>query len=610
MSTTIQPGRSSHLRTSSPPQAGTPATTAAPAAETPKAAGISEASRFDTRRTVGTAQPAVAKASVFGDKSGSLDLASPAARAAIEKGYAAFTGESEGPNLSLRQRLVPRDVTVDPLGKTHVRFDRMHEGIPVMGEQVIAHFEPSGALYKTTGHAPATLPAMAEREGSLTGAGAVQVALAKFAAQPDEAPTARKVLVKDAKGTYRPAFDVTVKRYASNTAEGLPPAKMRYVVDANSGEILKSWNAQPSSELHAAKKGTSSKTRKPPAKPAPKTADPATAKRNDKSLYSDLVNVESTVNAKGRFELRTVVDGVSVITQDAKNLETTESAVEFTDNNDLWGEGRDSKRQAGAVDAHFAAVSYVRMLKDLFGRNSIDDKGMPVKSFVHIGELYNNAYYTEGAMHYGDGDGVDLRSMTSVDIGGHEPGHYLTEVTWGGEYAGQSGGGNESFSDVLGFLLEYYVARENPALSWDFKMGEDVVPPGSQIPNGSLRDMDDPTTDGMSVDHISNYTEDLDVHFSSGIPNKAFAMAIHGGTNRTSGLSVAEGDGIGVEKAAQAWFRGYTTYCTPTSTFEEQWKAVVQGAIDLYGKDSKEVQVINASWNAGMRLEEPKGLNV
>ena len=53
-------------------------------------------------------------------------------------------------------------------------------------------------------------------------------------------------------------------------------------------------------------------------------------------------------------------------------------------------------------------------------------------------------------MTYGDGDGVDFGPLVSLDVAGHEMSHGVTENTAGLTYSGESGGLNESTSDIFG----------------------------------------------------------------------------------------------------------------------------------------------------------------
>ena len=112
---------------------------------------------------------------------------------------------------------------------------------------------------------------------------------------------------------------------------------------------------------------------------------------------------------------------------------------------------------------------------EAYGRNSIDDAGMPLRGVVHFGDQYPNAFWDGQRMVFGDGDGQVLGVMTgSLDVIGHELGHGVTENEAGLEYWGQSGAMNESLSDVFGSLVKQYKLHQDAA-SADWLIGREVV---------------------------------------------------------------------------------------------------------------------------------------
>ena len=52
---------------------------------------------------------------------------------------------------------------------------------------------------------------------------------------------------------------------------------------------------------------------------------------------------------------------------------------------------------------------------DVYGRNSIDDRGMPLVSTVHYRRDYDNAFWDGSQMVYGDGDGKLFERFTKCD---------------------------------------------------------------------------------------------------------------------------------------------------------------------------------------------------
>jgi thermolysin len=59
------------------------------------------------------------------------------------------------------------------------------------------------------------------------------------------------------------------------------------------------------------------------------------------------------------------------------------------------------------------------------------------------------------------------------------------------------------------------------------------------------------------------------VHHNSGVANQAFYLLAEGGVNRTSGRRVTGLGAGGREKAERVFYRGFTTYLTPSATFRD-----------------------------------------
>src|SRR5207253_1565941 len=82
------------------------------------------------------------------------------------------------------------------------------------------------------------------------------------------------------------------------------------------------------------------------------------------------------------------------------------------------------------------------------GYNSIDNQGFKILSRAHYSNNYENAFWDGQEMTYGDG-GTTLYEMSgSLDVVAHEIDHGFTQFHANLNYQGQSGGMNESFSDI------------------------------------------------------------------------------------------------------------------------------------------------------------------
>jgi Zn-dependent metalloprotease len=538
---------------------------------------------------------------------GPLELGSTEARAAIQKSLDFIQKQSGGS----AQRLMsggtapsafsPRSVTRDALGMTHVRLDRTHEGVKVFGEQVISHLDKDGKVSGLTG-STASIPAgLGSAPAKLSSQEALAIAQKAFAGHTDAAhpPSAERVIVQGKDGQYHAAYHVQLT-HVNDLGANERPRRMNYFVDANSGEMVRSFDQMGGIELPhahpaaAQAKPAASTTASKQATPTTPGA-PATGTADDSTLYSGKVDLSTTKQANGSYTLEDTTRGGGIVTYDAKNKATASGKTPLTDKNDVWGEASDDSRTKAAVDAHYGAEMTYDFYKDVLGRNSLDGKGEKLVSYVHVDKNYVNAYWDGEKMNYGDGDGKNAGPLTTLDIAGHEITHGLTERTAGLIYDGESGGLNEAMSDILGTGVEWYASQKNAAVTFDWKMGEDAWTPANGT-GDALRYMDDPTKDGYSVDHYSHYPKQTEVHGSSGIANNAFYLLANGGTNRTSGQEVK--GGIGMEKGLKVFYRALEHYMTPNTTFAQAREATINAATDLYGANSAEVQKVKESWKA------------
>jgi bacillolysin len=280
----------------------------------------------------------------------------------------------------------------------------------------------------------------------------------------------------------------------------------------------------------------------------------------------------STIQVGSTFFLRSA-DGRQE-TYDAGNKQVRGTIM--TDSDDHWDFNKPkflSPSQAPGVDAHYYTAVVDDFYADVFGRNSVDDQGLPLISTVHFANRYCNAFWNGVQMTYGDGDGTSCLPLSGgLDVVGHELTHGVTEFTSNLIYENQSGALNESFSDMMGNTIEFYAAqnRKDPAGSPDWLIGEDVI----KAPDIVLgfRNMGDPQEDA-DPDHFSEFivttADNGGVHSNSGISNHAYYLAVNGGRNVGCGGSLSGHThtldcdvtvpAIGVDRAAQVFYEGFTS---------------------------------------------------
>ncbi|MCE9666995.1 M4 family metallopeptidase [Myxococcus stipitatus] len=173
---------------------------------------------------------------------GRLALTTPAAQQAIQ------TSLSHLNPLKGAQTLLPQAATFaatsverDNIGMTHVRLNRVHEGVKVFGEQVVTHLDKDGKVSSVTGD-QSTIPAGLGREQpKLSPQAAIDIARKDFAQKPDRQPTAERVIYQDKSGQYHSAYRVEVTNL-TQVDETHRPRKQNYLIDANTGKVFESFN--------------------------------------------------------------------------------------------------------------------------------------------------------------------------------------------------------------------------------------------------------------------------------------------------------------------------------------------------------------------------------
>jgi thermolysin len=290
-----------------------------------------------------------------------------------------------------------------------------------------------------------------------------------------------------------------------------------------------------------------------------------------------------------------------------------------SDTDNRWADG-------AAVDAHAHAGYVYDYYFKRFNRHGLDNHNLRLLSLVHPvrrsawfsqsndvrGDFYVNAFYAGGGvMVYGEGAPADVTVggqhwnylAGALDVCAHELTHGVTEFTSDLIYQNESGALNESFSDMIGTSVEFfYQPAGTGLLKADYLIGEDVVTKDVVTPGG-IRSMSNPAAYGQP-DHYSQrailpLSEDNGgVHKNNSIGNQAYYLAIEGGTNRTSGLSV-EGVGPGNrEQIEKVMYRGFTQLMPANATYSVARAVTIQAAIDLYGTNSAAVRAITQAWTA------------
>ena len=259
------------------------------------------------------------------------------------------------------------------------------------------------------------------------------------------------------------------------------------------------------------------------------------------------------------------------------------------------------------VQAHFGAEKTYDYYLNTHGRNSFNNAGAKILSYVHYSTNYINAFWDGTRMTYGDGgtsstSGVTYKPLVSLDICGHEITHGVTTYSSNLTYSNESGALNESFSDIFGECIENYAKGGGGAIGQninDWYMSCDIGLNGC----GAFRSMENPNQFSHPDTYKGTYwyTGTADgggVHTNSGVQNKWFYILTKGesGTN-DKGFAYTV-TGIGIDKAAKIAYRNLTLYLTASSNYAAAREGAIQSAIDLFGAGSAEVIATTDAWNA------------
>jgi thermolysin len=472
----------------------------------------------------------------------------------------------------------------DPLmsSRTHERYDQFHDGVRVFGgdltRQLAGGLTTSifGGIYENV-DLQTVSPAIT--------AAAARAAIERAAGIELLADYEPELVILPLAGRFALAY-----MGRGFSSEGL----YRYFVDAGTGGILLTLNELKSQAAIGSGRGV----------------------LNDRKKVS-------TNRVSGTFRTQDLKRPPSLVTYDLRgNLIRTLgflNGVIILNDTDIAGDTDNAWSDPAVVDAHAYSGYVYDYLYKRFGRRGLDGADMQVRAIVHpvdrsaiatqpnavIQLFYLNAFYAgNGIMVFGEGlppGLVDPLSRSwnylagALDVFAHELGHGVTDFSSQLVYHGESGALNEGFSDVLAVGAEFfYQPPGNAPLRAEYLIGEDVV-------SGGLRSLSNPLLFG-DPDHYSiRYTGPDDnggVHINATIVGHAFYLAVEGGRNRTSGITVVGVGGGNREQIERVFYRAFTQMMPANATFAVARQVTTQAAVDLYGAGSAVVRAIGDAWTA------------
>lgn len=444
----------------------------------------------------------------------------------LQRGMTATSSMRTALSLSAAESFQPKSQIATQTGNVKVRYQQMYKGVPVWGASIVAEQSAMGVIRSLDGRRvtgiETDLPDVTPNFGSEQAIDKLKrhELQSGLVAHQTENEQADLFIIIDQDRKARLVYKTSFVTHIDG------PSRPIAFIDAKTGDILDRWEGITHKD--AAGPGGNEKTGK-------------------YEFGEDYGFLNVTDDCK--------TDSPNVTTIDLKHQTSGGSIHSF----DCSGNPpRNTYKEINGAfspinDAHYFGNVVFDMYKDWYDTAPLTFK---LKMRVHYSNNYENAFWDGQQMTFGDGRDY-FYPLVSLDVVSHEVSHGFTEQNSNLEYRYQSGGMNEAFSDIAGEAAEYYMSNAN-----DWLVGATIFKA-----EGALRYFEDPTKDGRSIGHASDYYDGLDVHYSSGVFNRAFYL-------------IANTSGWDTRKAFDIFVKANQMYWQADSTFTEGATGVCKAASD------------------------------
>ncbi|MGF3105015.1 M4 family metallopeptidase [Rossellomorea sp. DUT-2] len=442
----------------------------------------------------------------------------------------------------------------DELGMTHIRFHQTKSGLPVEGSEIIVHYNQNNEITAVNGSYNEQVETSELNTSTLvTSKKAVEAAKASVQApeKTEYTPTS-ELVIYPFEGKNHVAYKVNVNFL------GEEPGNWFVFVDAKSGKVVDQYNGIMHSEKIKTQTGT------------------GTGVLGEHRLLHISQVKEPRSGTEFQMADYSHEDLEGILTYDYPSREV------FSNKDASFKSDYDRP----AVDAHYNSEKVYDYYLNEHDRNSLDDEGMAIVSYVHFGTNYNNAFWNGRQMTYGDGDGEFMVPLSAgLDVAAHEMTHGVISNSANLVYRFQPGALNEAFADIFGALID----DEN----WE--LGEDIMAPAAKADGReSLRSLSDPSKYPVGAKYVEygngegKYPSHMDEFYD--LPRSLDNGGVHINSSIINHAAYLTAQDIGREKLGKIYYRALTVYLTPMSDFSDARQAIIQSAFDLYGEGSAEAE--------------------
>lgn len=468
----------------------------------------------------------------------------------------------------------------DGLGYTHYRFQQLYKNVPVEGGELLIH-ELENQVQTLNGKIISGIAATVIPQLSAEAAIAIalnEVGASQYLWESKKAEDILKELENDPDASFYPkaelvlvdpAFELNPEdfelAYRLEVQAQRPLAYRLFYINALSGDILQNINLLHESDTPALA---------------------LTKYDGEQMIVTDSI-------APDTFLLRELSRGGGVFTYNMHQQTDYELFTDFMDADNYW-ENDDSTDLGVATSAHWGAENTFDYLLAQHNYIGIDNNSMPLISFVNYDVNYVNAFWNGRWATFGNGDGART-ALTSLDVVAHEFTHGVTRSTANLLYYKESGGLNESFSDIIGESVESFAKQGER----DWLVGADF----HTAAGDAFRSMSNPNAEGdpdtyKGMNWVSSAGDNYGVHSNSGVQNYWFYLLTEGGNGTNDIGDEFEVPALGMEKAASIAFRNLQYYLVRLSQYRDARLGTLIGAEDLYGLCSPEVEATAMAWHA------------
>ncbi|MFZ9036219.1 MAG: M4 family metallopeptidase, partial [Francisellaceae bacterium] len=463
-------------------------------------------------------------------------------------------------------------------------------GIPIWGNQIITHeFEAqttvTGTIYKDIGKdITNTSPKISNSEAYLQAYTAFMKGHPGASVDNNSINKTLYVYI-DADNHARLIYEVSFFALDENK-----PYHMAYLIDADDGSIIKSWNKIAFADYESSGVGgyswpayysTSSQRDNSYSfvnSPTEAYQYGALLVTSDDggtncTMVSNVTNQNVSTynfNNKTLSEIKsdTNIDGgvyLSDVTGSSPTVSPYPFQCNFTQDNSqdkITSPYNSAIAYSPAAETHYFTTETMKMFHDQYNYSDAFPNRLYIFTHINMANAYAIPGDYDASQPYPDqawfgtpqssDNSSQYLSLTSSDVVSHELGHIITGYNAALIYSDESGGINEAFSDITAIAFMSYLEGLFSWSTWTYLIGGQIYISSPYF----LRSMSNPPADGNSIDNVDEYRSDMDVHYSSGIYNKAF-------------YNLITDYGWSVQKAYSVFLEANIAYWTSSTTFDD-----------------------------------------